>query len=124
MIETDPGHLYELDLLDLPEEARRKTATLRFVKREGPKYPGNKGHYPGTTIQEVLRACVARLKYVDNQIPCEEDKDAIKACMEAVWLLEERAAIRHGRLAPTLEEALTGPTCPNCKHVGCQGECH
>jgi hypothetical protein len=44
----DPGHYYELNVLDgdLP-----LPAYLRFVKREGPGYPGNKDHYPGTTCQ-------------------------------------------------------------------------
>jgi hypothetical protein len=35
----DPGHKY-----------------LKFVKREGDNYPRNRGHYEGTTSQEVLRA--------------------------------------------------------------------
>lgn len=52
----DPGHVYDLRSLD-GEQLNR----LVFVKREGPSYPGNVGHYPGTTMQEVLRALIDRL---------------------------------------------------------------
>lgn len=39
----DPGHVYGLANLDLPEEGvlRRRHIGLTFVKRVGDKYPGN-----------------------------------------------------------------------------------
>jgi hypothetical protein len=63
----DPGHWYELALLDaLPN--RLGLETLRFVKRVGDKFPGNQlPAYAGTTTQEVLRALIDRTKYVDAQ---------------------------------------------------------
>lgn len=46
----DPGHLYELQVIDKVECAEPYPSLLRFVKREGPGYPGNSGTYPGTII--------------------------------------------------------------------------
>jgi hypothetical protein len=39
----DPGHDYILSVYDGEGEQR-----LTFMKREGPGFPGNIGHYPGT----------------------------------------------------------------------------
>lgn len=90
----DAGHEYELDVLDGGPFSTPKY--LRFVKREGEQYPGNVGHYSGTTIQEVLRACIDRLKYVDNQVPDLVNRLVIGLLRQAIWYLEERAHRRHG----------------------------
>lgn len=115
----DSGHRYSLATLDgdgTPE-------LLQFVKREGLKYPGNVGHYPGTTMQEVLRALIERARYVNNQIACAETEAAI-GCMEtALLLFEMRAARRHKRHldATAVEDVVSGATCVTCGHVGCKG---
>jgi hypothetical protein len=120
----DAGHFYQLAELDYngrPESF----ITLQFVKREGPKYPGNKGHHSGTTTQEVLRACCNRLRYVNNQMPRLDTQAALSCLQEAIRHLEVIAARIHGRpIAMTLGEAEFGPCCPKCGHVGCQGGCH
>ncbi len=116
----DPGHEYTLDSLDGDQPNR-----LIFVKREGPGYPGNVGHHPGTTMQEVLRALIHRARYVNAQIPDERTERAIRHMEEAVYLFENRAAERHGRNPPTLREAVSGEgKCLKCGHVGCGGSCH
>lgn len=119
MKELDAGHKYELAELDgdTPQ-------ILRYVKREGTKYPGNKGAYSGTTMQEVLRTVVHRLKYVQNQIPDKKNIFAQQAIEKAIFYLEWRAADRHNRTCPSLEEAIYGPLCIKCNHAGCRGECH
>ncbi len=66
----DPGHKYILLTLD-----GELNQTLTFVKRcdkiiEGRltnKFPGNKGEYPGTTMQSVIRVILNRLRYLQNQ---------------------------------------------------------
>jgi hypothetical protein len=120
----DPGHSFELDCLDnRPGPSLR---LLRFVKREGPKYPGNVGSYPGTTTQEVLRALISRTLYVDGQEPSEVNKHVLLCMRRALYLLEERAAMRAGRALP--EDFLHSieperfPTCTFCGHVGCLGD--
>lgn len=75
MIVLDPGHRYHLHTLD--DNAPQAYWPLQFVKREGAKFPGNLGHYPGTTTQEVLRACIDRAGYVNRQIPCWQTKLSI-----------------------------------------------
>ncbi len=113
----DPGHEYTLDSLDgdFPQ-------VLTFVKREGPHYPGNVGHHPGTTMQEVLRALIERAEYVNGQIPCPETTLVLGLLESALYLLESRAARVHDRILDTTIEALVsgGSKCAKCGHVGCE----
>ena len=76
----DPGHVYDLRRLDGPGVER-----LTFVKREGPRYPGNVGKHPGTTMQEVIRALIDRAEYVNAQIPNAETEAAIQRELESVF---------------------------------------
>ena len=115
----DPGHRFVLSHLDGDAET-----VLVFVKREGAKFPGNVGHYEGTTLQEVLRACISRAEYVNAQVPCAETRSAIEHMRKAVHDIESRAARRHGRdVKMTVEDAVSGPMCPTCGHVGCRETC-
>lgn len=132
----DPGHVYELKWLDGEPDVQSRSCTeecsqnrLTFVKREGAGYPGNVGHHPGTTIQEVLRALIDRVNYLDNQIPHSANQSVITKLREAIGHLEFRAAARHGRdLQPFLmrmgQHIEDLPTCPKCLHIGCSGSCH
>lgn len=124
MIVKDPGHCYLLDYLDA-KMGDEKQGMLTFVKRVGDKYPGNTYGHAGTNIQEVLRALIERVKYVNNQIPCSQNEIILLKLRESILLLEERAAIRHGRepIRKSYEIELA-PTCSKCGHIGCQGECH
>lgn len=111
----DPGHKFELTILD-----GLGPHLLTFVKREGPGYPGNVGHYPGTNLQEVLRALIERVKYLDHQVPCSENKQLLLFFRESIFLLERRAAKRHNRwfdLIPEKERIEKLPACPTCGHL-------
>lgn len=120
----DPGHRYELRMLDDPTGVAFQTLT--FVKREGEGYPGNIGSHSGTTSQEVLRALIERAEYVNRQIPCAETEAAAELMRTALVLFELRAARRHGRHLdmPSVNRLVYSPTCVKCNHVGCNGECH
>lgn len=119
----EPGHLFELDRLDVPVGGPR-TCFLEFVRRVGEKYPGNpEPAHAGTTSQEVLRALIQRALYVNNQQACPETSEAVGYLIKALWLLECRAARLHGRKNPPPEAAVYGTTCPGCGHVGCAGGC-
>lgn len=122
MKEIDAGHIYSLQILD--DNKHESHTNLIFVKREGEKYPGNKGFHPGTNCQEVLRAVIARIAYLDGQIPDDRNKIATGHLGRAIYLLEQRAAERHGRKPPSPFEAIFGETCETCGHVGCTGSCH
>lgn len=116
----DPGHVFELASLD-----GEQSNILIFVKREGDKYPGNIGHHPGTTIQDVLRAAASRLEYVCDQEPCEETRQARFAVIDAIRFLEQRAARKHTRELEH-EDAnaiLYGSVCSNCGHLECELRC-
>jgi hypothetical protein len=116
----DPGHGYLLDQID---EAHGKKQELVFVKRDFPteKYPGNIGHYPGTTIQEVLRACIDRLHYVNNQQSDARNLIIIHNLRLAIWFLELRAAAKHGRILQAQPwNVEQEKTCPACGHIECK----
>jgi hypothetical protein len=117
---TDSGHRYVLDSLDGGIQQ-----FLTFVKREGPKYPGNRGSYPGTTSQEVLRALIERSIYVNLQQPCAETEAVTELLKAALYLLEVRAARTHGRPYghSMLDTMLGTAKCEECGHVGCLGRC-
>jgi hypothetical protein len=118
----DPGHRYELAIFDGDESFAR---VLQFVKREGEGYPGNVGHHEGTNIQEVLRALIDRLLYLDNQVPDHRNRDIVRRLRDSIWDLEKRAAERHGRdlqfrdieHEPDIENE---PVCRKCGHIGCK----
>ena len=122
----DSGHVYELDQLDNHPLANNPTV-LVFVKREGPGFPGNVGHYTGTNCQEVLRALIDRVKYLNNQIPDVRNQFILNDLRHAIWMFEQRAAERHGRdwgIGDNLNRIEELPTCPKCRHIGCEGQCH
>jgi hypothetical protein len=111
----DPGHMYDLQCLDA-----NLTVRLVFVKREGPGYPGNVGSYPGTNLQEVIRALIDRVKYLDGQIYSHHNSRVIHGLRIALHSLEVRAAERHGReLAAQSQRIECLPTCETCGHVEC-----
>lgn len=124
---VDPGHVYRLKILDGDDGTYDSShEILTFLKREGEGYPGNVGHHPGTTTQEVLRALIDRAKYVNNQIPDGSNDLVIAHLRDAIWHLEERAARRHGRqfdISRWGVEIEKLPTCEKCNHIGCHGEC-
>lgn len=116
----DQGHKYELATLDggLPQ-------TLTFVKRhdeENPqKYPGNENSYPGTTMQNVIRALLNRFRYVNKQHGCLENIIAIQCLRFTLWLLEFRAARRHRKLLlKSFSFVEFKPMCIKCGHTFCK----
>lgn len=112
----DPGHVFALAQYDGDGEQR-----LTFMKREGAGYPGNAGHFAGTNCQEVLRALIARVSYLQEQIPCEENRIILSDLRDALLRFESRAAQRHGHtLAPQAGPIETWATCGTCGHVGCR----
>jgi hypothetical protein len=113
-------------MLDTESDKRQGTEILRFVKRQGPRYPGNRSHYPGTNCQEVIRALIDRVKHLDSQVADPRNQPIIHHLREALWLFESRAAQRYGRVLPPLDEfdCIEGePTCSGCAHIRCSGEC-
>ena len=118
----DPGHRYLLNCLDEVDGEWKES--LVFVKRDDPpeKYPGNVGHHPGTTIQEVLRALIERCRYVEAQLPNHETRLVVEFLQRCIHLLESRAAHRSGRQLPQIDESTieTIPTCPACGHIYCE----
>lgn len=77
------GHVFELDHLD-----GNGKSTLRFVNRN----PGCERE--GTTNQEVLRALISRVKFLDSQIHWPLNEEIIHHLRMSIALHEARALIR------------------------------
>lgn len=92
MKELIAGHTYELNHLD-----GKNTQILQFVNR-------NFGQEcEGTNNQEVLRALIERLKFLNFQMHCDLNKDIMYHLRMALVLHEARALIRKvekGELIP------------------------
>lgn len=115
----DVGHRYELLCLD-----GNKRQVLQFVKRwdkDPTKFPGNANSYPGTTMQDVLHCLCNRIRYLNNQIPCIENELILRNLQESIFLLEQRAASRHGISLPkvSVEWFEFAKLCPHCGHTVC-----
>lgn len=115
----DPGHKYELASFDGGEPV-----LLTFVKRNDPPemYPGNEDAYPGTQIQEVLRALIARVRYLQGQTPCAETEVCLGLFRQGLFLLESRHARCHeSHLVGirSLEAIELLPVCRTCGHISC-----
>lgn len=117
MIVKDPGHEYELIHID----GNGKTDIV-FVKREGERYPGNVGAHEGVQVQEVVRALIDRVAFVDAQIPCVENKVVVSNLRRVIWLLESRARQRRGSTLPTgiVDRIEQYPACILCGHILCE----
>ena len=115
MREIDKGHRFILNSYDGPYGCE-----LQFMKREGKGYPGNEGHYPGTNCQEVMRALITRIIYLNWQESCLTNKISIWLLRVIIWLFEYRAARRHN-VYPVwkLHNIEKLATCPTCGHIKC-----
>lgn len=114
----DPGHRYTVDGYDAPGKMDQ---LVTFMKREGVGYPGNKGTYPGTNCQELLRVLIDRVKYLDKQIPCFANLLVLSHLRNALYLFEYRAATNHGMVfkEPPLNTIEDCHTCLTCGHIQC-----
>lgn len=124
MIVIDPGHKYLLDHLDGDGHTE-----LAFVKRVGPGYEPNQAPaHEGVTIQEVVRALIHRLHYLQMQQEDESNLIAMSCLRGALLTLENRAARRAGpeqvaAFVALLDERMHviegEPACQKCGHVRC-----
>lgn len=80
-----PGHCYSLDHLD-----GEGTSVLQFVQRQ-PLHEAKEG----VTNQEVLRAVIDRVKYLDKEVPWFGNAAILSHLRLAIALHESRALLRH-----------------------------
>lgn len=89
----EPGHMYELDQLDALDGAKR---ILVFVKR------GESPH-SGTINQEVIRALIDRVQFLDTELPHDVNEKIIFHLRMALVLHEARALerkVERGKIEP------------------------
>jgi hypothetical protein len=80
-----PGHTYELDHLDGPNKT-----VLQFVSRWPLHDPEE-----GVTNQEVLRAVIDRVQFLDSEVRWPLNDQIIWHLRQAIALHEARAFLRH-----------------------------
>ncbi len=82
----EPGHIYQL------EGKNGTIQTLTFFKDiPTDDYPDC---HDGILCQEVLRALIDRIIYLNNQVPCEESEEILGHLRQCLYLFEIRAARR------------------------------
>lgn len=118
----DKGHKYQLLTLD-----GNLDQTLTFVKRcdlNNPnRFPGNTDSYAGTTVQSVVRCLLERMRYLQRQVWAVENVFVIFWLKMVLWLMEFRAARRHGCFYfHFLKFAEKEEMCPECGHTECEHE--
>lgn len=116
---VDAGHVYELLTLD-----GKGPQVLTFVKRcdqaHPERFPGNTDAFEGTNLQSVIRCLIDRIGYLDNQISHRNNGAVARKLAECLWLLEDRAAERHGySFDYRVEDMVAMPMCSHCGHVVC-----
>lgn len=81
-----PGHKYALNKLD--SNSLRNTITLSFVDR------GHGSDKPGVTCQEVLRALIDRVGFLESELHWERNKEILYHLRKSLLLFEIRALER------------------------------
>lgn len=121
MKEIEPGHRYYIHEYPTQKDSGFpiKQQKIQFVKKIGEKFPGNQGEETsGTNCQELIRVLIARCKYLNNQIPCEETNKIISHLRKALVQFENRALRMRGlqkTFWPLEIENL--PPCRICGHI-------
>lgn len=121
-----PGHVYHLEIYDIPSAGMAPVQWLSFMRRIGPGYPGNVDTSAGTNCQEVLRVLIDRVKYLDKQQPCYENLCILTLLRLSLQEFENRARRIRGQTIPRIDLRCieTFPTCPTCGHIFCEEHKH
>ncbi len=115
----DPGHAYAVDIYN-PDGTPSITFDIDvFVKKIGPNFPGNMGKpLYGTNCQERLRVIIDRVKYLNEQDPCDENEIIISYLRQVLILFEIRAARLKGKKLPFNLVAVENiEPCKTCGHI-------
>jgi len=117
----DPGHAYIVQSYSPIGGIVEYGEPIYFFKKIGEGFPGNTGEpHIGTNCQELLRVLIDRVKYLDNQIPCEENKKIISSLRNALYNFEYRAAKRRNQLNWDFSDPIENePACKECGHINC-----
>lgn len=95
----DPGHTYEL-------QGNKGTATMLLQFYMDPERHGGRMQ-AGTTNQEVARALIDRLQYLERETPWGGDFHMIDNLRDLIVMHEVRAASRKGLCSLAAMHALT-----------------
>ena len=119
----EPGHIYWMEEYpyDAGDPPLGGAQPAIFFKKVGDGFPGNAPPpHTGTNCQELLRVLIDRIQYLDNQIPCEQNKKILANLRDSIYQLEWRAAIRHGTELEFDDPIELEPTCKICGHIRCR----
>ena len=93
---TEPGHTYELELVNEDHLGVPPVQTLQFMHKEE-----KDGELvlvtSGTTNEDVLRVLIDRMEFLNGKVHCSENAVVIKNLKSALLWLEKRTSGREAR---------------------------
>lgn len=91
-----PGHKYELDNVESPENPGQ---TIQFIEKisENPGGTVLKTVHDGTTNEDLLRVLIDRMNSLQSKFPCRENAIATTHFETGLLWLEKRTADRKVR---------------------------
>lgn len=107
----EPGHVYAMANVDGDGEQR-----IQFVRRRGERAELLRTFTAGVLSQELLRVLIDRVRYLNDEDPCDEDVQILHKLRDCLRLFESRAARRTIEKMPMPELA---DACPICHHLLC-----
>lgn len=107
----EPGHVYAMANVDGDGEQ-----AVWFVRRRDERAELLPVFTPGVLSQELLRVLIDRVRYLNDEDPCDEDVRIIANLRDCLRLFEARASRRTIEKMPMPEMA---EACPICHHLLC-----
>jgi hypothetical protein len=85
----DEGHLYQLESMD-----KTNDQSLQFIYKDKDDNGKFVTVIDGTTNEEVLNVLINRIEYLNNKLPCRENRSALDRLKSALGWLNQRTRNR------------------------------
>lgn len=96
----EPGHVYDAFDTELSEEPGHINKTRIVFMRKEPRQAGDSEMevtLEGTTTEAVLGILIDRVQYLQEQVPCDENKVVLQGLFKARDWLDKRTKNRQAR---------------------------
>lgn len=96
----EPGHVYDALDTELSEEPGHINKTRIVFMRKEPRQPGDgelEVTLEGTTTEAIVGILIDRMQYLQEKVPCEENKSVLQGLFKARDWLDKRTKNRQER---------------------------